>query len=332
MKMCYIIFKQIFLNLIYLSVFSFYQINSEFPAYNHNTISLGHAGRTERYHFGSIFPVERSTMKNLEFKRYEDLTFTDDFLFGRLMQNKELCKGVLECLLQHPIGELRTPENQKEFRYYADGKPIRLDIYTQDDTAIYDAEMQNLNHQSLEELDLPRRSRFYQSCIDTDFLGKGVSYRELPDSQMLFICTFDPLGQGLPIYSLCTKCLEDDTIDIKDGMKRYFFNCAYEGTDLPAELVDFYKFLQTGEGGKTALTKRLNREVRKARRNEEWRSSYMKERLHDYDMREEGRALGREEGIEIGRAEERENTERERQRAEALEAEVRALKKLIEKQ
>ncbi len=242
-------------------------------------------------------------MRNMEFKRYEDLTFTDDYLFGKIMQNRELCKEVLECLLQHPIGELRTPESQREFRCFADGKPIRLDIYTQDDTAVYDAEMQNLNHQTLEELDLPKRSRFYQACMDTDFLEKGVSYRRLPESQIIFICTFDPFGGNLPIYSLCTKCIEDDTIKVEDGLKRYFFNCTYEGTNLAPELRDFYRFLQTGESGNTALTRRLSHEVSQARRNEEWRSDYMKERLHDYDMREEGRAIGREEGIEIGRAE-----------------------------
>lgn len=33
-----------------------------------------------------------------------------------------------------------------------------------------------------------------------------------------------------------------------------------------------------------------------ARKNEEWRSEYMKELLHDDDVREEGRLEGREEG------------------------------------
>lgn len=37
-----------------------------------------------------------------------------------------------------------------------------------------------------------------------------------------------------------------------------------------------------------------------ARKNEEWRSEYMKELLHDDDVREEGRAEGRAEGREEG--------------------------------
>ena len=53
------------------------------------------------------------------------------------------------------------------------------------------------------------------------------------------------------------------------------------------------------------------------RRNEKWRSEYMKELLHDDDMREEGRE------------EERANTEREKVRADALEAKVRKLEEML---
>ena len=36
----------------------------------------------------------------------------------------------------------------------------------------------------------------------------------------------------------------------------------------------------------------MDEAVRRARKNEEWRSEYMKELLHDDDVREEGRAEG----------------------------------------
>lgn len=36
-------------------------------------------------------------------KPIEDLTFTDDFMFGRVMQNPEICKGFLERLLEIKI-------------------------------------------------------------------------------------------------------------------------------------------------------------------------------------------------------------------------------------
>ncbi len=32
-------------------------------------------------------------------KSYEELRFTDDFMFGKVMEDRELCRDVLECLL-----------------------------------------------------------------------------------------------------------------------------------------------------------------------------------------------------------------------------------------
>ena len=51
------------------------------------------------------------------------------------------------------------------------------------------------------------------------------------------------------------------------------------------------------------LSLRIDEAVRRARKNEEWRSEYMKELLHDDDVREEGRAEGRLKGRLEGREE-----------------------------
>ena len=73
-----------------------------------------------------------------------------------------------------------------------------------------------------------------------------------------------------------------------------------------------YRYIMAGEP-LDELTGKLHKAVEEGRRNEKWRSEYMKELLHDDDMREEGRA------------EERENTEREKARADAQEARADAL-------
>ena len=39
-------------------------------------------------------------------KRYEELEFKDDFMFGKVMEDLELCHDVLECLLGRPVGKL----------------------------------------------------------------------------------------------------------------------------------------------------------------------------------------------------------------------------------
>lgn len=201
-------------------------------------------------------------------KRYEELTIEDDFMFGKVMEDKELCRDVLKCLLEEPVGELEDVQTQREFRYTSKGKPIRLDVYTRDQKRIYDAEMQRLNHQTPENLELPRRSRFYQATMDTDHLSRGKSYRELPEGKVLFICTFDPFGLGYAKYSFQNFCMEDRKLCLEDG---------------------------TGKVGDD-LTRRIDEAVIRARKNEEWRSEYMKELLHDDDVRAEGRTEGEHSG------------------------------------
>ena len=243
-------------------------------------------------------------MRNLmQAKSYDELRFTDDFMFGKVMENKELCREVLECLLQRPVGELEDPLPQREYRYTTDGKPIRLDIYTRDKDAVYDAEMQNLGKKTVESLELPRRTRYYQASLDMDHMKKTWNYKALPDSEILFICTFDPFGRGLSQYTFRGLCEEDAGIRINDGATRVFYNCSYKGDDVPEDIRELYCYIETGTCSND-LTERIDEAVVAARMNEEWRSAYMKEITVLMDAREEGRQ------------EEQKKTEAERKRAE----------------
>ena len=241
--------------------------------------------------------------ETMKVKSYDELEFRDDFMFGKVMQDKELCHDVLECLLQRPIGELKDIQPQREIRYTVDGKPIRLDIYTRDDNAVYDAEMQKLNKKSIASLELPRRTRFYQASIDMDHMKRIWSYRALPDSEILFICTFDPFGRGLSQYTFRGLCEEDAGTQINDGATRVFYNCSYKGDDVPEDIRELYCYIETGTCSND-LTERIDEAVVAARMNEEWRSAYMKEITVLMDAREEGRQ------------EEQKKTEAERKRAE----------------
>ena len=189
--------------------------------------------------------------------------------------DKVLCQDVLEQLLEEKVGELEDVQPQREFRYTSGGKPIRLDIYTRDKKRMYDAEMQNQNHQPVEKL-------------------------ELPEGRVLFLCTFDPFGRGYAKYSFQNLCKEDRELYLKDGTEKIFYNCAADPEKVPENLRELYDYIRSGKVGGD-LSQRIDEAVCIARKNEEWRSEYMKELLHDDDVREEGRAEGRE----VGRAEER---------------------------
>lgn len=253
-------------------------------------------------------------------KNYEELEFKDDFMFGKVMENKALCREVLECLLQYPIGELTDIQSQREFRYTQDGKKIRLDIYTRDENTIYDAEMQNRDHKTLESLELPKRTRYYQSLLDMDHIEKAQSYRWLPNSEIIFICTFDPFEEGLPFYSFKNICHENNKIHLEDGTSKRFFNCTYKGLDINENLRRFYNYVMTGKA-EGRLTKRLNREVIKARNNEKWRSEFMKEQVLLMDIREEG--------IKEGISRERENTLKMKEKLDKAEDYIKELEEKL---
>ena len=69
---------------------------------------------------------------------------------------------------------------------------------------------------------------------------------------------------------------------------------------MPEHLKELYDYIRTGRA-ESALTRKIEEAVGRARKNEQWRSEYMKELLHDDDVREEGRAEGRAERREEGR-------------------------------
>ena len=64
------------------------------------------------------------------FKPIEELTFTDDFMFGCIMKNEHICRGVLERLLHMKIGKIEYPTLQKSISPFYESKGIRLDVYT----------------------------------------------------------------------------------------------------------------------------------------------------------------------------------------------------------
>ena len=53
-----------------------------------------------------------------------------------------------------------------------------------------------LEMQNWKMLNLPKRTRYYQSMIDIDHLASGAEYGDLPDSYIIFISMFDPLERS----------------------------------------------------------------------------------------------------------------------------------------
>ena len=111
-------------------------------------------------------------------KPIEQLTITDDFMFGAVMRNAKYCKPLLELALGVKIRKIEYPEPQKTFNERYNSKSIRLDVYVEDDAGtVYDVEIQTESKKGL-----PKRMRYYQGLIDLHTLEKGEDYTALRKS------------------------------------------------------------------------------------------------------------------------------------------------------
>ena len=229
-------------------------------------------------------------------KQYKELTFTDDFMFGKvLVNNPGICRRLLEVLLEIKIKKISFPERQKNIEILSDGKCIRLDVYVDDEKGtIYNIEMQ-----TKVKKELPKRSRYYQGMIDMNLIERGAKYKELKLSFVIFICLNDPFGYGLPVYRFENICVQNRDILLKDEAIKVFINADGDLNGLLEDLAAFLQYLK-GKTVENELVQMIDNEVEKVREHKEWEVEYMTSYLRDMDIREEGIEIGLAQGLEQG--------------------------------
>lgn len=224
-------------------------------------------------------------------KKYEELTITDDFMFGKVMRNPKHCKKLLEIILDVNIRKIIFIDDQQMVNPDYRSKSIRIDVYVEDDAdTVYTVEMQARNTG-----ELPMRSRYYQSVVDINMMEKGMDYELLKKNYVIFICTFDLFGRGRHIYHFENFCREDPAVRLQDGTEKIFLNTKGTLHDVDGELrslLDYFESLVPQD----AFTGELEEAVTAARVHKEWRQEYMKLELMMMDSRREGKAEGRAEG------------------------------------
>ena len=227
-------------------------------------------------------------------KSVEELTFTDDFMFGTVMKNKPICKGVLERLLHIKVGKIEYPSLQKTIAPFYESKGIRLDVYVAESSRIFDIEIQ-----ASVPLDLPKRTRYYQSLMDVDNLLRGQSYTELKDSYVLFICTQDPFGKGFPAYTFENTCREAGSLFLDDRTIKVFYNASAYGKEKDNELHALLRYLCEKQAT-SHFTQTIDGFVESTKNNEKFRSVYMSLNIHRDDLLMAGEKIGFERGVVAG--------------------------------
>lgn len=221
-------------------------------------------------------------------KTWEELEITDDFLFGKVMRNPELCKRTIEVILGIEIDRIDYLEEQKTIDMSLDAKSIRLDVYVKDGAnTVYNIEMQPVKRDNL-----PKRSRYYQGMIDLALIEKGEHYSKLNRSYVIFICSFDLFGKNRCVYTFENRCIEDSEISLGDETVKVFLNSRGDSTHLNSNLKAFLEYVNHKKESENDFITMLDREVKKAKANLEWRREYMTLYIKFQEMMEEGREEG----------------------------------------
>ena len=224
-------------------------------------------------------------------KSFDDLTIADDFMFCKVMQNEDICKEFLEMVLSDKIGKIIYLSPQNSITAGIEAKSVRLDVFVKDENSkSYDIEMQVSN-----EHNIPKRMRYYQAAIDIAFLDKGVHYKALNDSYIIFVCVFDAIGKNKPIYTFENICLEDRQTPLRDGTKKVIINAQAFSKAEDKELKGFLEYVKTGTVN-TEYTGRIETMIQAVKNNEQARQEYRFMSGFEMDAREEGRSEGFSEG------------------------------------
>jgi predicted transposase/invertase (TIGR01784 family) len=130
-------------------------------------------------------------------------------------------------------------------------------------------------------------------------MEKAQDYSELKETEIVFICTFDPFGRGLDRYDFENVCKQLPELKLNSGTKKTFINTSATNGRIPETVKNLYEYINTGLVS-DALTSEVDRAVERAGADNKVKDEIMRSELILMDMRREGMAEGRAAGLEEG--------------------------------
>ena len=204
-------------------------------------------------------------------QKWERLTLADNFIFCKVLEdNPEVCKHLIEILLNLKIDRIEKPAAEKSLKTDFISHGIRFDVYVKDGNGrSFDIEIQTTHSTSL-----AKRARYYQGLMDVDNVQHGTGYDVLNESYVVFLCMGDAFGKGFPVYTFRYRADEDNDFLMDDGTVNVFFNAKKYDTMKSEELKAFFKYL-CGKEPSSGFTDRLSALVERVKTNAQWRHRFM---------------------------------------------------------
>lgn len=224
------------------------------------------------------------------------INLSDFALFLSVMKVKEAYEDVLSIILNESDLKLKEIKVEQVILNQSGKRAIRLDAWAQDvRDRQFDMEMQNDTGGD----DVRRRSRFYQSMIDTPILksGKKTRYKNLPSTVIIFITQEDIFGKDLAMYTFTERCEEVPDLLLEDGTSKIFLNMASkQGRPELISLLQYMKCTTLDNHNVMVKDEKivdLDRIVNEVKQSEEWEAVEM-------NIFEIGVERGMEQGIVRG--------------------------------
>ena len=179
--------------------------------------------------------------ENLNVLGNHEFNLSDFALFLSVMKNPRAYQAVLSIFMDEPDIELVDIKVEQVILNKVGKRAIRMDAWAKSaDNRQFNMEMQNDSKND----DVRKRSRFYQSMIDTPILksGKETRYKNLPSTVIIFITQEDIFGKDLAKYTFVEQCKEIEGLELEDGTTKIFLNMSSKNGS--QELVSLLQYMK----------------------------------------------------------------------------------------
>lgn len=220
----------------------------------------------------------------------------EDQVFGEIISDKKICKYIFETILSFKIKEIYYPEKQKEVKdpKHRERKDVRFDILVED----YEHNLYDVEAQTTDKKDLGWRMRYYAAKMDQRYtLDKGKTYRNMKKAYLIFLCNFDPEGEGRIKYTYHTYEDHNKSKQFQDGLEKIIIN----GKGIPngenADQVGLVNLINDRPVHLNAIFDEIQTRIKDMNEDPEWRDKMIDYETRMLEKEQEAEEKGMQRGI-----------------------------------
>lgn len=228
----------------------------------------------------------------------------NQLVFALVMQDEKCCADLIERILDRKVRQVNIVNRieidyEKSIILTPQTKYVRLDVLLEGDDTWYDLEMQCEN-----EGNIPKRTRYIHGIMDAQELEPGDDYNKLKKNFVIFICCFDPLGEGEPLYFFEMFDMKND-LSLGDDSYTILLNSKARKGEVSERLKNLFDYINTNKVAENdSLICELDEAVQKWNKGDKMdmllTATQKDQAIKEERARQEGIAEGRAEGMAAG--------------------------------